>query len=91
MQNPLSKLGDLNKLRKQAQDMQRALSGEKVVVEEDGVRIVMSGDQKIQEMTIDGSENSRVRKAVERAISESQKIAAQKLAGMSGGLGGMLR
>jgi DNA-binding protein YbaB len=90
MQNPLSKLGDLNKLRKQAQQMQQQLSAETVEVEQDGVRIVMSGDQKIREFSIDGAEDTRIRRAVEKAIEESQKIAAQKLAGMSGGFGKML-
>lgn len=90
MRNPLSQLGDINKMRKQAQMMQRMLAEEEVVVEKNGVKVIMSGDQKIKSLTIDGESASRVKKAVEKAISESQKVAAKKLSGMSGGLGGML-
>ena len=90
MQNPLKGLGDLNKLRKQAQEMQKALSSQTIEIEEDGVEIVMTGDQKIKSLTIDGVESSRVKKAVERAIKEAQTVAARQFASMSGGLCGLL-
>lgn len=83
MLNPLKGLGDLNKLRKQAQEMQKALSSQTIEIEEDGVHIVMSGDQKIKSFTIDGVENNRVKRAVERAIKEAQTAAARQFASMS--------
>lgn len=79
MFNPLKGLGDLNQLRKQAQAMQQALAAEEVVVEKDGVRIVMSGDQKIKELTIDGEPDVRIAQAVEEALKKTQSIAASKL------------
>lgn len=79
MFNPLKGLGDLNQLRKQAQAMQAALSQEEVVVERDGVRIVMTGDQKVKEITVDDMPEVRIAKAIEEALKKTQQIAAQKL------------
>ena len=45
MFNPLSGLGDLQKLQHQAQQMQAALQQEEVVVEKNGVKVVVRGDQ----------------------------------------------
>jgi len=90
MQNPLKGLGDLNKLRKQAQEMQKALAAQTIEINEDGVEIAMTADQKIQSLTIDGQEDNRVKKAVERAIKEAQKVAAKQFASMSGGMSGLL-
>lgn len=79
MFNPLKGLGDLNKLRQQAQAMQQALSQEEVIVEKDGVRIVMSGDQKVKELLIDGEPAIHVARVVEDALRKTQAIAAQKM------------
>lgn len=85
--NPLKQLGDLNKMRKQANIIQKMLAEEEVVVEKNGVKVVMSGDQKIKSLTIDGEQAGRVKKAVEKAIEKSQKIAAGKLGSLSGMFG----
>jgi len=77
-------------MRDQAVRMQQALAGEEVVVEKNGVKVIMSGDQKIKELIIDGEENKRVMEAVAEAIKKSQEIAARKLTEMSGGLQGLL-
>lgn len=90
MNNPLQKLGDLNKLRQQAMAMQKALSAEEVVVERDGVRVVMSGDQKIRDLSIQGISNDILNDVLNEAIKKSQELAAKKLQEMSGGLGGLL-
>lgn len=90
MFNPFKTIGDLKSMRDQAVKMQQALSQEQVVVEKDGIRLVMSGDQKILEMTVDGQEDHRIREAVAEAIKKSQEIAARKLTEMSGGLQGLL-
>lgn len=84
MFNPLKGLGDLNEMRKKATAMQQALAQEEVVVEKDGVRIVMSGDQKIKEFSIDGMSDDRVKRAFEEALKRTQQIAASKLMSMGG-------
>ena len=79
MFNPLKGLGDINTLRKQASAVQKVLSEQEVIVEKNGVKVVMSGDQKILELTIDGETEERVSKAVEEALKKTQQIAAQAL------------
>lgn len=90
MFNPFKTLGDLKTMREQALKMQQALAGEEVVVEKNGVRVVMSGDQKIKQLIIDGEEDLRVKEVIAEAIRKSQEIAAKKLTEMSGGLQGLL-
>jgi len=77
-------------MRDQAMAMQKALAAEEVTVERNGVKIVMTGDQKIKELIIDGQEDWRVKEALTEAIKKSQEIAAKKLSEMSGGLQGLL-
>ena len=88
--NPFKSLGDLNQMRKQAMDIQRQLSEERIEVDENGVRVVISGDQKILEFSVDGIENDLVKDKLNKAIKESQEVAAKKLSSMTGGLSGLL-
>jgi len=90
MFDKVKQLGQLKKMRDQAKVMQKQLAAEKVEIDEGGVKVVMSGDQKVLSLTIDGMENVRVMEAINKVIKSSQKMAARKLAEMSGGLGGML-
>lgn len=91
MINPLKGLGDLNEMRKKAMAMQKALSEERVTIDKDGVHIVMTGDQKIVEFTIDGYEpEDRVKVAIQESIKKAQEVAAKKLSEISGGLGGLM-
>lgn len=83
-------LKELKKMRDQAMAIQKELAGEKVEMEEDGIRIVISGDQKIQTIEIEGEEKDKLRDVLNKAIKKSQEIAAQKLQQMGGGLGGLL-
>src|SRR3989338_8602159 len=54
MFNPLGGLGDLQKLQQQAQQMQAALQQEQVVVEKNGVKVQVRGDQIIEVIEVDG-------------------------------------
>jgi len=89
MQNPLKQLGDLKKMRDSAMQMQRELAQEKIEINENGIRIVISGDQKILEFEIQGISNDVVKDKLNKAIKQSQEMAAKKLQSMSGGLGGL--
>lgn len=86
----VGQLNDLRKMRDQAMQIQRQLAAEEVVVEEQGVRVVMTGDQKIKELTVTGVANQILVDVLNKAIRRSQEIAAKKLQAMSGGLGGLL-
>ena len=90
MNNPFSGLGDLKKMRDQAMAIQKELQGEEVSVDKNGVQILISGDQKIREITTNGKNDNDIKEAVNEAIKKSQEIAAKKLATMQGGLGGLL-
>ena len=90
MQNPFKQLGDLNQMRKQAIELQKQLKEEKVEVDEDGVRILISGEQKILEFENKGASDEKVREKLNQAIKSSQELAARKLSSMTGGLQGLL-
>ncbi len=90
MNNPLSQLGDLKKMRDQAMQIQRELQSEEVNIEKNGVEILITGDQRIKEIRVNGKSDNDVKEAVNEAIKKSQEIAAKKLSQMQGGLGGLL-
>ena len=90
MNNPFSQLGDLNKMRQQAMQIQKELQSEEVSVEKNGVEILITGDQRIKEIKINGRGDNDIKEAVNEAIKKSQEIAARKLATMQGGLSCLL-
>lgn len=90
MFDKLKQLGELKKMRDQAMAIQRQLAGEEVVVEEQGIKIVMTGDQKIKTLEINGESQGRLIEVLNKAIKKSQEVAAKKLQEMSGGLTGLL-
>lgn len=83
-------VSQLKQIRDQAIQMQKQLQAEVIEVEENGVRVVMTADQKVQTVTIDGKYEERLVKVLNDAIKKSQQIAAKKLQEMSGGLKGLL-
>jgi DNA-binding protein YbaB len=89
MANPFKALGDLNQLRKQAKQMQQELSAEQIVLEEGDIRVVITGDQRVIELSVQGISSPDVIDILNRAIKKSQELAAKKLQAMTGGLGGM--
>lgn len=91
MFDKFKQLGQLKKMRDQALKIQKQLAQEKVEVSENGVRVVVAGDQKIKILEIDGSDNSRAVEVLNKAIKKSQQLAAKKLQSMSGGLTGLLQ
>lgn len=90
MFNPLQGLGDLKKMRDQAMEIQKQLQSEIIEVEKNGIRIVITGDQKIKEILTNSKTDDEIKEAINEAIKKSQEIAARKLSQMSGGLGGLL-
>ncbi len=79
MNNPLSGLGDLQKLQQQAQLMQQALQKEQVVVEKNGVKVILRGDQAIESVEVDGVVENRIADVINEAIKKTQELAARKL------------
>jgi DNA-binding protein YbaB len=90
MANPLKMFGDINQLRKQAKQMQQELAGEQIVIEDGDIRVVITGDQRVVELSVQGISSPDVIDVLNRAIKKSQELAAKKLQSMTGGLSGML-
>lgn len=90
MINPFKQIGEIKKMRDQAMQIQRELQAEEVVVDKNGVHIVITGDQKIKILESNGRSDDDIKDAVNEAIKKSQEIAARKLQQMGGGLGGLL-
>lgn len=86
----VGKLGDMNKLRQQAMAMQKSLAGQTITVEENGVKVVITGDQKIVEISIQGISNEVLNDVLNKAIRKSQELAAKELMNVSGGMGGLM-
>lgn len=84
------KIKQLKQMRDQAMAVQKQLAAEEIVVERGTVRIVISGDQKIKELTVQGVSSQEVVSTLNEAIKKSQELAAKKLQEMSGGLSGLL-
>lgn len=89
----LKQLGDLKKMRDQAMEIQKKLAGIKITVEHKGVTVVMTADQKVISISGDPSTGSgqeqyeKIAEAVNEALKQSQKVAAEEMKGMMGGLG----
>ena len=80
----LKQLGDLKKMRDQAMEVQKKLGGIKITVEHKGVTVVMTGDQKV--VSIDGDNDlSKVTDAVNEALKQSQRVAAEEMKSLMGG------
>lgn len=82
----LKQLGDLKKMRDQAMEVQKKLAGIKITVEHKGVTVVMTADQKV--ISISGDQNlEKVTEAVNEALKQSQKVAAEEMKDLMGGMG----
>jgi len=79
MFNPFKAMGDMRAFQQKAQAMQKALAAESVTVERDGVKITMTGDQKVTEIEVDGVMENRIAQAFAEAVKKTQEIAARKL------------
>lgn len=86
----MGKLGDMNKLRQQAMQMQKNLAAQTITVEENGVKVVITGDQKIVSIEIQGLSNEVLNDVINKAIRKSQELAAKELMNVSGGMGGLM-
>ncbi|OGM12591.1 hypothetical protein A2V80_00060 [Candidatus Woesebacteria bacterium RBG_16_39_8b] len=86
----LKQLGELNKLRKQAKDLQRELEQITETHEKGDLQVKVSGDQKIIYIKENGEDRNDMVEAINHAMKEVQKKAAKKMMEMGGGLSGLL-
>jgi nucleoid-associated protein EbfC len=90
MFDKFKQIGELKKMRDEALKIQRELAAEKIEVIEGDIKIVISGDQKIQSLEIQGESQPQLTEALNKAVKRSQEVAARKVQSMSGGLSGLL-
>lgn len=69
----------IDKFKTSANNLQQTLSQKDTIVDEEGIRIVIDGNQKIKEFVIEGITNSTVMEKLNKAIKLSQEIAAKAL------------
>lgn len=82
----IKQLGDLKKMRDQAMEVQKKLGGIKITVEHRGVTVIMTGDQKV--VSISGENDfDKITEAVNEALKQSQKVAAEEMKSVMGGMG----
>lgn len=84
----LKQMGDLKKMRDQAMEVQKRLAGIKITVEHKGVTVVMTADQKVVSISGD-NDLDKVTEAVNEALKQSQKVAAEEMKTLMGGFPGM--
>ncbi len=84
----LKQFGDLKKMRDQAMEVQKRLSGIKITVEHKGVTVIMTADQKLVSIT-GQADLEKVTEAINEALKQSQKVAAEEMKSLMGGMPGM--
>ncbi|GIW63258.1 MAG: hypothetical protein KatS3mg091_060 [Patescibacteria group bacterium] len=78
MINPLKGAGFLPKLYQQSQQLDKQLENEEVTVDENGVKIVMTANQKVKSVEVDGIQEPRLAEAFNKIIQETKVLAAQR-------------
>ena len=92
MFDKFKQISELKQMRDQAMRMQRELATETIEYEENGVKVIISGDQKIHQIIVGSQNDERLVKVVNKAIEKAQQVAAKKIQSMGGmgALGGLL-
>jgi len=79
---------DKAKVLAQAYKLKKAVEAETIEVEENGVKVTVSGDQKIKFLSVNGMENKVLVDTINKAMKKSQEQAAKRMKDM-GGLEGL--
>lgn len=90
MFDKFKQLGELNKMRQQANALQKEL--EKIIetIEKNGWSVSVTGDQKLRYIKKDGEDMKFLVDLINEAMKKVQKEAAKKMMEMGGGLSGLL-
>ncbi len=90
MFDKIKQLNDLRKMRSQAMELQKELDKIIETYEKGGVKVKVTGSQKIDYLEVNGEPRNDIKDAVNEAMKNVQKEAAKKMMEMGGGLGGLL-
>lgn len=75
---------DMLKMANRLRQIQNQLSQERITIEKDGIRVVVSGDMKIRELEVDGEEQKKVVDVANEALKKAQETSAKKMQEMGG-------
>ncbi len=90
MFDKFKELGQLGKLRSQAKTLEKELSQIKETVEKGGVKVTVTGNQRVDYLEIDGESRKDIADVINDAFRNVQKKSAKKMLEMGGGLSGLL-
>ena len=77
----LDKAKDLYKLKQRADLLKKKMAQVVVEVEVREAKVVMRGDQTVDEVLLDGQPQADLKKALNKAVKKSQKEVAKKMRG----------
>ncbi len=72
---------NLYRLKQKADSLKERMAKIVVDAEERNVRVIMRGDQTVDDVLVDGKSNPDLRKAFNKAVKKSQKEVAKKMQG----------
>jgi DNA-binding protein YbaB len=83
---------DKFKQMKEIQKLQKELKEEKAEAEKSGVKVTVNGNMEVEDIQLNSeldqdAQAKAVKEAVNDAMKQIQKVAAQKMQGMGGGFG----
>lgn len=90
MFDKFQQLSQLNKMRQQAKTLQDELGKIKKGLEKGRYKVVVTGDQKVDYLEIEGVPQPELVDVINGAMKDVQKDAAKKMLEMGGGLSGLL-
>jgi DNA-binding protein YbaB len=79
---------DKARMVSQAYKLKKAIESESLEIEEAGIKVTVSGDQKIKFLSVNGVENKILLDTINKALKKSQEMAAKRMKDM-GGLEGL--
>jgi hypothetical protein len=79
---------DKAKMLAQAYKLKKAVEAEIIEMEENGIKIQVTGDQKVKFLSVNGFENKMLVEVINKTLKKSQEAAARKMKEM-GGLEGL--
>lgn len=86
----LDKLKQMYELKRKADQLKKELEAEVLDVEAGEAKIRINGAQKIIKLEYPADINpDKLKDAINKAMDEAQKVAAKRMQGMMGGMGGL--
>jgi len=84
MLDKLKQAGQMAKAMNEARKLQKALEGEKVEIEDNGVKVVVNGVPRILDFSVNGVSNKAVINVLNKAIEKAQMAYPTKMREMPG-------